>query len=65
MATADFHHGGVKAYNFVTFGFGSVDKGINPELPPRSEYKITELGLSLIPIIDQMLKWGEEHFDIF
>ena len=33
--------------------------------PPRSEYKITELGQSLVPIIDQMLKWGEEHFDIF
>ena len=42
-----------------------VEKTIYPELPPRSEYKITELGLSLIPIIDQMLKWGEEHFDIF
>ena len=44
---------------------GLVVKTIYPELPPRSEYKITELGLSLIPIIDQMLKWGEEHFDIF
>ena len=42
-----------------------VEKTIYPELPPRSEYKITELGLSLIPIIDRMLKWGEEHFDIF
>ena len=44
---------------------GLVTKTIYPELPPRSEYKITELGLSLIPIIDRMLKWGEEHFDIF
>lgn len=44
---------------------GLVTKTIYPELPPRSEYKITELGLSLIPIIDQMLKWGEEHFDVF
>ena len=44
---------------------GLVTKTIYPELPPRSEYKITELGLSLIPIIDLMLKWGEEHMDIF
>ena len=44
---------------------GLATKTIYPELPPRSEYKITELGLSLIPIIDLMLKWGEEHFDIF
>ena len=42
-----------------------VEKTIYPELPPRSEYKITELGASLIPIIDQMLKWGVDHFDIF
>ncbi len=44
---------------------GLVTKTIYPELPPRSEYKISALGLSLIPIIDLMLKWGEEHFDIF
>lgn len=44
---------------------GLVTKTIYPELPPRSEYKITEFGLSLIPIIDLMLEWGEEHFDIF
>ncbi len=44
---------------------GLVNKTIFPELPPRSEYTITELGKSLIPIIDAMLKWGEEHYDIF
>lgn len=44
---------------------GLVEKTIFPVLPPRSEYRITELGLSLIPIIDQMLQWGEDHFDIF
>ena len=42
-----------------------VEKTIYPELPPRSEYRISELGMSLIPIIDRMLKWGEEHFNIF
>ena len=44
---------------------GLIEKNIFPELPPRSEYKITELGLSLLPIIDSMLKWGEEHMDLF
>lgn len=44
---------------------GLVEKTIYPELPPRSEYRITPLGQSLIPIIDQMLKWGEEHYNIF
>lgn len=44
---------------------GLVTKTIYPELPPRSEYKITPLGQTLLPIIDAMLKWGEEHYDIF
>ncbi len=44
---------------------GLVSKTIYPELPPRSEYKITELGVSLLPIIDSMLRWGEEHIEIF
>ncbi len=44
---------------------GLVTKTIFPELPPRSEYHIRELGKSLLPIIDAMLKWGEDHFDFF
>ena len=44
---------------------GLVAKTIFPELPPRSEYKITELGSTLLPIIDAMLKWGEAHLDLF
>lgn len=44
---------------------GLVAKTIFPELPPRSEYKITALGKSLLPIIDAMLTWGVEHMDLF
>lgn len=44
---------------------GLVTKTIYPELPPRSEYKITELGQSLLPIIDAMMKWGIKHMDLF
>lgn len=44
---------------------GLVEKRIYPELPPRSEYRITPLGASLLPIIDAMLRWGEEHMDVF
>lgn len=44
---------------------GLVIKTIYPELPPRSEYQITELGSTLLPIIDAMLKWGEDHLDLF
>lgn len=44
---------------------GLIGKTIYPELPPRSEYTINPLGMSLIPIIDAMLQWGEEHYDVF
>ena len=44
---------------------GLVGKTVYPELPLRSEYRITELGASLLPIIDAMLQWGEEHYDLF
>ncbi|MDE6811782.1 MAG: helix-turn-helix transcriptional regulator [Muribaculaceae bacterium] len=44
---------------------GLIDKTIYPELPPRSEYCISKLGMTLIPIIDSMLKWGEEHHELF
>lgn len=44
---------------------GLVTKTIFQELPPRSEYQITELGKSLLPIIDMMLRWGEEHYELF
>ena len=44
---------------------GLVEKTVFPELPPRSEYRISELGKTLLPIIDQMLNWGRTHYDIF
>lgn len=43
---------------------GFVRKVIYAELPPRSEYYITPLGESLLPIIDAMIAWGEEHHDL-
>lgn len=44
---------------------GLVAKTIFPELPPRSEYSITELGMTLIPIIDAMLEWGTRNKKLF
>lgn len=44
---------------------GLVDKTIYPELLPRSEYAITPLGMTLIPIIDAMIEWGERNKTLF
>lgn len=44
---------------------GLVEKTIYPELPPRSEYAITELGSTLLPLIDAMIEWGAGHTALF
>lgn len=38
---------------------GVIEKKIFPESPPHSEYSITEIGKSLIPIIDMLEQWGD------
>jgi DNA-binding HxlR family transcriptional regulator len=37
-----------------------IVRTIYAEIPPRVEYKITEYGQSLMPIIDSMQDWGLE-----
>lgn len=31
------------------------------EVPPRVEYSLTELGVSFIPVLEHMKRWGEEN----
>lgn len=35
-----------------------LDRTIFPEIPPKVEYKISDYGSTLFPIIDQMSTWG-------
>ena len=32
-----------------------------PQIPPKVEYSLTERGKSLIPILDAMCEWGDQH----
>lgn len=45
-------------------GHGLISKTIYTEYPLKVEYELTELGKSIIPIIEETAKWGEENREI-
>ncbi len=40
---------------------GLLVRTVFPEVPPRVEYTLTELGHSLKPVLDALWNWGEEY----
>ncbi|MBG9827288.1 MULTISPECIES: winged helix-turn-helix transcriptional regulator [Bacillus] len=42
---------------------GIVDRTVYPEVPPRVEYYMTELGMSLLPIVEMMYDWGKMRME--
>lgn len=40
---------------------GIITRTVYPEVPPRVEYALSELGESMRPIIDSMAIWGTEY----
>ena len=40
---------------------GIITRTVYPEVPPRVEYALSELGESMRPILDAMQIWGEEY----
>lgn len=40
---------------------GVIQRTVHPEVPPRVEYRLTEFGRSLAPILTMMEQWGEQY----
>lgn len=43
---------------------GLLERTVFPEVPPRVEYALSELGVSMQPIIGQLEQWGREYKQI-
>lgn len=41
---------------------GLVSRQLYPEIPPRVEYELTDLGRSLVPLIRQLEVWADKNF---
>jgi len=40
---------------------GLINRKVYPVVPPKVEYSLTDLGLSLKPVLDSMVAWGNEN----
>ena len=40
---------------------GIIVRTVYPEVPPRVEYSLSELGESMRPILDAMVSWGKSY----
>ncbi|WP_127059313.1 winged helix-turn-helix transcriptional regulator [Veillonella ratti] len=40
---------------------GVIERKVYPVVPPKTEYSLTEFGLTLSPIIESMCDWGKTY----
>ena len=41
-----------------------INRTLYPVVPPKTEYSLTEMGQTLVPIVDALCKWGEHYFEL-
>lgn len=40
---------------------GLISRTVYPVVPPKTEYRLTELGKSLVPVMNAMRDWGKKY----
>ncbi|OAZ44830.1 winged helix-turn-helix transcriptional regulator [Paenibacillus polymyxa] len=40
---------------------GIVHREVYPEVPPKVEYSMTALGMTILPIVEMMYEWGKKR----
>lgn len=43
--------------------YNLIHRNVYHQIPPKVEYSLSEKGVSLIPILKLMYKWGEENIN--
>ena len=43
---------------------GVIKRTVYPQVPPRVEYKITDFGKTLIPILEALSAWGADYLGL-
>lgn len=42
---------------------GIIHRELFPDVPPRVEYSLSDLGRTLLPHVEALMNWGQENFD--
>ena len=43
---------------------GLITRKVYPVVPPKVEYRLSELGISLSPVIDEMRRFGTQYYNL-
>lgn len=43
---------------------GLISRTVYPEVPPRVEYKLTDLGISLLKPLYSLIDWAKDHTEV-
>ena len=42
-------------------GFDLLERNVYPEVPPKVEYRLTDMGRAVLPILDMMCNWASSN----